>query len=181
MRIWVFGALRNTFTRQVHCMIQIQATETQNPNKYVTAMKISLPKNRKGQALVETALVLFIVVLFTFAITEFGRAMYIKNTLNNAARAGAREAVVTGSLALSTAYNFSTPPTDPIGLKIYKALMYVDKTQVTATVDCTACSGSFARNSDTITVRVTLHNFQPIVNIIKIIDTLNGEASMRYE
>src|SRR5690348_4657403 len=48
----------------------------------------------KGQAMVEAAFVLFILVLLTFGITEFGRAMYTKNTLNNAARAGARCAIV---------------------------------------------------------------------------------------
>ena len=44
--------------------------------------------NKKGQALVEMAIMLPILVLFVFGITEFGRAMYIKNCLNNAAGQG---------------------------------------------------------------------------------------------
>lgn len=146
-------------------------------------MKIDKHKHRKGQALVEAAFVLFIVVLFTFAITEFGRAMYIKNMLNNAARAGARQAVVTGSLPLSRTYNFSAVPSDQVGLKIYNGLMYVPKSLVTASVACTGatgCSGMYAGTGATITVTVS-SPFSPFVNLFQITSTLVGQASMRYE
>lgn len=146
-------------------------------------MKVDILKHRKGQALVEAAFVLFIIVLFTFAITEFGRAMYIKNMLNNAARAGARQAVVTGSLPISTTYNFSTVPTDLIGTKIYDGIMYVQKDQVSATVICsstTGCSGAYVGTGATITVTVS-SPFTPFVNLFQITSTLVGQASMRYE
>lgn len=159
-------------------------------------MKTVNPNNRKGQAVVETALVLFVLVLFTFGITEFGRAMYIKNMLNNAARAGARQAVVTGSLTpLSFVYNqgdfpqvLSTPPTSKeiVGAQISKSLMYVDdKSKVSARVDAFDSSGASvtsAISGNTITVTVTLNNFKSFVpNLIKITNTLTGQASMRYE
>ena len=50
--------------------------------------------NQKGQALVEVAIILPILVLLLFGSFEFGRAMYIRNTLNYAAREGARTASV---------------------------------------------------------------------------------------
>ena len=50
--------------------------------------------NSKGQTIVETAIILPILLVLVLGIIEFGRAMYVKNTLNNAARAGARAAVV---------------------------------------------------------------------------------------
>ncbi|RII27808.1 MAG: hypothetical protein CXR31_06160 [Geobacter sp.] len=50
--------------------------------------------NSKGQTIVETAIILPILLILVLGIFEFGRAMYVKNTLNNAARAGARAAVV---------------------------------------------------------------------------------------
>lgn len=153
-------------------------------------METERPKYRKGQALVETALVLFIVVLFTFGITEFGRAMYIKNMLNNTARSAVRQAVVTGSLTLPITYptnSFTTrpdPSTDPIGAKIYDGLMYLtpsDKNQVTASVNCSAgCSGANAVNGATITVTV-IAPFRSYVQLIQISNTLAGQASMRYE
>ena len=52
-------------------------------------------RNQKGQALVETALIIPLLLLLVMGLFEFGRVMYIKNTLNNAARAGVRVAVVT--------------------------------------------------------------------------------------
>ncbi len=50
--------------------------------------------NSKGQTIVETAIILPILLILVLGIIEFGRAMYVKNTLNNAARAGVRAAVV---------------------------------------------------------------------------------------
>ncbi len=54
-----------------------------------------MPKhpNRRGAAMVETALVLPIVLLFMFGIFEYGRYFMTMQLLNNAAREGARYAV----------------------------------------------------------------------------------------
>jgi Flp pilus assembly protein TadG len=53
--------------------------------------------NERGQALVETALVLPIVLLVAVGIFEFGRAFQTWQILTNAAREGARIAVLPGS------------------------------------------------------------------------------------
>ena len=55
-------------------------------------------RNQKGQALVEFAIILPLLFLLIFGIFEFGRAMFIKNSLNNAARSAVRVAVVTPNL-----------------------------------------------------------------------------------
>lgn len=55
-------------------------------------------RKEKGQVLIELALVLPILLLVVMGIVDFDRAMYTKNTLNNAARSGARTAAVTPSL-----------------------------------------------------------------------------------
>jgi Flp pilus assembly protein TadG len=62
-------------------------------------------RGRRAQALVEFALVAPIFFLLLFAIIEFGRAIYYVQILNNAAREGARYAIVHG--------NESTDPTGP--------------------------------------------------------------------
>jgi Flp pilus assembly protein TadG len=49
---------------------------------------------RRGQALVEFALVLPIFILVLVAIVDLGRAVFAYNTLTNAAREGARMAIV---------------------------------------------------------------------------------------
>jgi Flp pilus assembly protein TadG len=51
-------------------------------------------QNRRGQALVEFALVIPIFLLVLVAIFDLGRAVFAYNTLTNAAREGARIAIV---------------------------------------------------------------------------------------
>lgn len=135
--------------------------------------------NQKGQALVETALVLFLLLLLVLGIFEFGRAMYTKNTLVNAARAGARAAVVQAKpLPDRCEKTFETPCS---GTGICKAVcdslfQGIPKDKVTVSVTpTTPVSG------DTVTVTVTLTGFQTFTKIISITNVLKGEASMRYE
>jgi Flp pilus assembly protein TadG len=52
-------------------------------------------KKQKGQTLIETAFILFVLLLILLGISEFARAWYNKNSLKNAVRQGARIAVVT--------------------------------------------------------------------------------------
>jgi hypothetical protein len=60
-------------------------------------------KRNKGQTLVETAFVLIILLLIVLGITEFARAWYIKSSMKNAARQGARVAAVTPSTSFASA------------------------------------------------------------------------------
>lgn len=55
-------------------------------------MKIN--KHKKGQAMVETALVLPIIILIVFGIIEFGRILNTYIVLTNASREGARYSAV---------------------------------------------------------------------------------------
>jgi Flp pilus assembly protein TadG len=54
-------------------------------------------KSERGQALLETALTLPIILLVSVGIFEFGRAYQMEQVLTNAAREGARVAVLPGS------------------------------------------------------------------------------------
>ena len=54
----------------------------------------SLREERRGQTLVEFALVLPLLVLVLVGIFDFGRAIFAYNTVSNAAREGARLAIV---------------------------------------------------------------------------------------
>jgi Flp pilus assembly protein TadG len=51
-------------------------------------------EDRRGVALVETALVLVAAFIVTFAIYDYGRYFMLSQLVNNAAREGARQAVV---------------------------------------------------------------------------------------
>lgn len=51
-------------------------------------------KSQKGQTLVETALILPILLMLLFGITDFGRILHVYLTLDHAGREGARGATV---------------------------------------------------------------------------------------
>jgi Flp pilus assembly protein TadG len=56
-----------------------------------------LKKNERGAALLETAIVVPIILLISVGIFEFGRAYQTWQVLTNAAREGARLAVIAGT------------------------------------------------------------------------------------
>lgn len=56
---------------------------------------VSIFRQNRGQSVVEFALVLPLILLVLFGITEFGRAWMTMNILTSAAREGCRLAVVT--------------------------------------------------------------------------------------
>lgn len=60
-------------------------------------MSTRLIRNQRGAALIETAITIPIVLLISVAIFEFGRAYQTWQVLTNAAREGARIAVITGN------------------------------------------------------------------------------------
>lgn len=57
-------------------------------------MNIRTRRRRRGQALVEFALIFPILILVILAVFDFGRAIVLYNSLTNAAREGARLAIV---------------------------------------------------------------------------------------
>jgi Flp pilus assembly protein TadG len=158
---------------------------------------MSIPESKltknKGQALVETALVLMILVVLVFGIVELGRAMYTKNTLNNAARAGARAAVVTSPLINLPRSYPSYNTTDNIYNNIFGSLFYVDKSSITATVCVADSSGACTANTpaasgDPIKVSITYSGFIYVIpslfgptGLIPLTSTFTGSATMRYE
>ena len=163
--------------------------------------------NDKGQAMVETALVLMLLVVLIFGMTEFGRAMYTKNMLNNTARAAARVAVVTASLPISgityspgsfgsasgkADCSGSGMTADLIKQSVCVSLTYaLNYDQISAQVDVTQSSsnsGTLAKTNDLVTVSVTNNNFTSMVpaligptGLIPLSNILTGTATMRYE
>jgi len=138
----------------------------------------------RGQAIVELALVLFLLLLLVMGIFEFGRAMYIKNTLTHAARAGARAAVVTPGIVPETG---KTCTSTGANLNIYQTVcsnIYqgIKKGDITIDVVKTPSGGLSA--GDMVAVKVSLNQYHSkyrIVTFIPVPDTLTGETAMRYE
>jgi len=57
-------------------------------------MRTQLRKNQRGAALIETAITIPIILLIAVSIFEFGRAYQTWQVLTNAAREGARQAIL---------------------------------------------------------------------------------------
>ena len=157
-------------------------------------------KNQKGQALVEAAIILPLLILLIIGLFEFGRAMFLKNTLNNAARAGARTAVVTPTYDAATHPNGMSAANSTKKLTctdsefvaqngpVYRTvcnIVYngIPKTEVTVYITNTELEAPGGLSAgDSINVRVTWDNYQAILPLlIPITNVLTGEASMRYE
>ena len=76
------------------------------------------PQRRRGQALVEFAMVAPIFFLLLFGIIESGRFIFYYETLNNATREGARYAIVNGANTIGCSTGDAAPGTtscDPAG------------------------------------------------------------------
>lgn len=151
--------------------------------------------------MVEMALVIMFLVVLIFGMTEFGRAMYTKNSLNNAARAGARVAVVTPAsffptLSATTVTCSSTGTSSPSNT-IYDAVCKgiagggIKADQNTAspsavvTINIQDSGGapiSVPASGYTINVQVQSY-FDASLALMRnmISSTLSGQASMRYE
>lgn len=74
-------------------------------------------RKSRGQALAEFALVIPVFLLLLYGIIEFGRYVYTVQILNNAAREGARYAIVHGSGSLNSSgpAESGTTSVDPSG------------------------------------------------------------------
>jgi hypothetical protein len=57
-------------------------------------MKSNLWRSRRGQSLVEMAMVLPLLTFLTFGLVDFGRAYFFQVAITNAAREGARSAIL---------------------------------------------------------------------------------------
>jgi Flp pilus assembly protein TadG len=149
--------------------------------------------DKKGQTMVETALMLIFLMLIIMGIMEFGRAMYFKNTANNAARGVARVAVVTPNLAgpdlgANNNVDCSSGGTLTLGTltitDFCSRFVPITKGLVTVKIHISQPDGSDrtgnAVTGDTVDVKVTVP-FESLTNLITISPTLVGEASMRYE
>jgi Flp pilus assembly protein TadG len=151
----------------------------------------------QGQALVETALLLPILLILIFGIVDFGRAMYTKNSLNNAARSGARTAVVTPSLSAESGTLES--PTSATAHTIKSNLYNKIPNTVTYSLDVRNATGTApitgnASSGNLVQVTVTWTDFPMITPFYRLAGffsgsapqdsgslTLTGTAAMRYE
>ena len=136
-------------------------------------------RRSRGQALVEFAFVAPIFLLMLFATIDFGRYIYYVQILNNAAREGARYAIVNGAESFTPAGPAQDDPAVEAIVKNYAIGVIGDST----VLDVNSFWGTPPNppsNNRGAKVRVTVtydfHSIIPVVPIPPI--TITGESTL---
>lgn len=126
--------------------------------------------NARGQALVELAFLLPVLLLLIIGSIEFGRVFFLQNMAINAAREGARKAVV---LSTST-WNIGT---------ITTAVNNVITSSSIKQIVITPTSAPTVKGQEiTVSVKVRFNTIVPnFIFPFKNISSVTGRATMRYE
>jgi len=151
-------------------------------------MKVFISNRQQaGQTLIETALILFLILLILLGISEFSRAWFVKNSLKNAARSGARVAVVTPDITDVDPALPCPQAGDRVINTVCTSPGVGNNSKTSVKIDILERSGSVtARPNDTVTI--TVHYIHPRFFVVggspwpwsKDFNTW-AEASMRYE
>ena len=121
-------------------------------------LRIKNRDNERGATLVEFAIGITVFVTAMFAVLEFGRALWVHNALADAARRGARYAVL-HSAAQSDEVKNVVVYGDPAG----GSQPMLDNLSA-ANVDVTY--NGFDMNKGTVTVKITNYQFQFVIPIV---------------
>jgi Flp pilus assembly protein TadG len=124
-----------------------------------------------GAALVEYAIALTVFLTAMFAVMEFGRALWVHNALSDAARRGARYAVLNSASNIDAVKNVVVYGDPAGGTQPVVPNLTTDKVTVTYT--------DFALNKGTASVSVTGYQFQFVIPIIGTTITMPNYTTTR--
>lgn len=139
-------------------------------------MQIKLfQSDERGSTLVEFAIAATIFLTAMFAVIEFGRALWVHNALADAARRGARYAVLHSADDVDKVKNIVVYGDENGGEKPLVENLTADNVSVTYS--------QYALNKGTVTVSVTNYQFQFVIPIVgttiqmpNYTTTLTGES-----
>jgi Flp pilus assembly protein TadG len=126
---------------------------------------------RSGNALLETALAMFVLLFVAMGMVEFGQYLYIKHAFNSAARDGARIAILSSAT--------QTKLTSAITTTLAQANITFNSSWLTVTdltTNTTVADISTATSGDTIQVALSV-NYDTIPNVVRPLYTLTGQTA----
>jgi Flp pilus assembly protein TadG len=142
----------------------------------------STQRRRRGAALVEMALVLPIFMMVVLGIIEFGRALWVGNMVTNAAREGARSAVLDGSSNAAVRTEIQSFLTASLGIPSSAVTTTITITPATGNPNPgNECANAKARDLIAITVTVPFNSVSLIPGKYLAGKNLVGRSSMRHE
>lgn len=137
---------------------------------------------RRGTAMVEMALVLPVFLMLVLGIIEFGRALTVMNLVTNAAREGARMAVIDGTTNSDVTTAVSTFLNQAIGKSASSATTTITVTAATGNPDPANQVGSaLPRDLVTVKVQIPFNSVALIPGKYLTGKQLSGVSSMRHE
>jgi Flp pilus assembly protein TadG len=137
----------------------------------------------RGQSLVEFALVLPIFLLMLMGIVDAGRLIYTYNTVSNAARDGARVAIVNQSTTGTNTCDTTSATAYPVGCAVASGLVLnIDPTtdvsvQYNDDTDTTPCSPVAIGCIAVVTVTGTYQPLTPLIG--QIIGTIDVSSTTK--
>ena len=132
--------------------------------------------NERGSTLVEFAIGVTVFVTVMFAVLEFGRALWVHNALSDAARRGARYAVLNSAGSSDQVKN----------IVVYGNAAGTGQPMLNnlTTANVNVVYNNFGLNDGTVSVSITGYQFQFVIPIIgttitmpKYTTTLGGESA----
>jgi Flp pilus assembly protein TadG len=127
---------------------------------------------RRGNAILETAIVLPILLSLAFGTVEFGYYFFAKNTLQGAAREGARAAIISGATQSDVTTAIAT----------VMSAAGLSSSNYTVTTSPASVTGAAEGTTITVTVACTWNNLHMSpLGIIPSNKAVQGVAVMRHE
>jgi Flp pilus assembly protein TadG len=125
---------------------------------------------RGGNALIETALALVVMLSVAMGMVEFGQYLYIKHAFNSAARDGARTAILSTSTQSKITSAITTTLAQANVTFNSSWLTITDLTTSTTVTDITTVS-----SGDTIQVALSV-NYDTIPNVVRPLYAMTGQG-----
>jgi Flp pilus assembly protein TadG len=139
-------------------------------------------QNRRGAALVEMALVLPVFLAVVMGIIEFGRGMWVGNMVTNAAREGARIAVLDGSTNAQVQQAISEFLTSAIGVAAKEVQINIAITPAPGNpTPVTECGNCQSRDLISVTVTMPFNSVALVPGSYLESTKLTGRSAMRHE
>lgn len=136
--------------------------------------RVSQRQRQRGVALVELAIMLSLLLAITFAVTEFGRAIYTYNTLAKATRDATRY-LSTQAAGSTTSYTtatnlavYGTPTVGstqaPLAPGLTSSMVFI------CDASNTSCTSNIAQGTNpainTVTVTISGYTFNPVIDMM---------------
>ncbi len=126
-------------------------------------------KNERGSTLVEFAIGATVFLTVMFAVMEFGRALWVHNALSDAARRGARYAVVNSAADVNKVKNVVVYGDPDGGTKPLVDNLSAANVNVTYS--------NFGLSDGTATVKITNYQFQFVIPIVSTAIQMSSYAT----